>query len=176
LGSAPPTLVAGIGGNWGKVSRTTEDPATAPNATHSTGEAVAPIGGHGRLDHFQRLEKGVSELFWIGDIRCRKGETRTCPNEVTSNKFKPAPSSRLLNLTGFFSSLGATAFSVAVDILCVGDALKGALTKGCWGLRRLLRDQGRRVERKRGRGRALVEVAKGLDERKKEGRKSSIVF
>jgi hypothetical protein len=27
-----------------------------------------------------------------------------CPRVVTSNKFKPAPSSRLLNLTGFFSS------------------------------------------------------------------------
>lgn len=34
---------------------TTEDPATAPNPTHSTAEAVAPIGGHGCLDHFQRL-------------------------------------------------------------------------------------------------------------------------
>jgi hypothetical protein len=37
------------------VSRTTEDPATAPNPTHSAGEAVAPVRGHGCLDHFQRL-------------------------------------------------------------------------------------------------------------------------
>ena len=32
-----------------------------------------------------------------------------CPRVVTSNRFKPAPSSRLLNLTGFFSSLAGTA-------------------------------------------------------------------
>jgi hypothetical protein len=43
---------------------------------------------------------------------------RTCPNDVTSNKFNPAPSNRLLNLTGFFSSLGAEAVDgIAVDIL-----------------------------------------------------------
>jgi hypothetical protein len=43
---------------------------------------------------------------------------RTCPNDVTSNKFNPAPSNKLLNLTGFFSSLGAEAAEgVAVDIL-----------------------------------------------------------
>jgi hypothetical protein len=28
-----------------------------------------------------------------------------CPNVVTSNIFKPAPSNRLLNLTGFFSGM-----------------------------------------------------------------------
>jgi len=40
-----------------ELSRTTEDPATAPNPTHSAGEAVAPVRGHGCLDHFQRLEE-----------------------------------------------------------------------------------------------------------------------
>jgi hypothetical protein len=47
-----------------------------------------------------------------------------------------------------------------------GDALKGALTKGCWGLRRLLRDRGRMW---RGEGEVvLAKIAKEFDERKKE--------
>jgi hypothetical protein len=41
----------------------------------------------------------------------------TCPSDVTSNKFNPAPSNKLLNLTGFFSSLGAEAADIVVDIL-----------------------------------------------------------
>lgn len=44
--------------------------------------------------------------------------------------FKPAPSSRLLNLTGFFSRVGAAALSEIDDISRV-KLLKGALTKGC---------------------------------------------
>ena len=39
------------------------------------------------------------------------------PSVVTSNIFMPAPTSRLLNLTGFFSSLGGA--SIAADILVV---------------------------------------------------------
>ena len=34
--------------------------------------------------------------------------SRGCPSVVTSNMFNPAPSSKLLNLTGFFSSLPAS--------------------------------------------------------------------
>lgn len=34
---------------------TTEDAATAPNPTHSAREAVTSVGGHGCLDHLQRL-------------------------------------------------------------------------------------------------------------------------
>ena len=40
------------------------------------------------------------------------------PSVVTSNKFNPLPSSRLENLTGFFSSLPV--LPVAVDMLCAG--------------------------------------------------------
>lgn len=40
--------------------------------------------------------------------------SRGCPRVETSNMFKPEPSSRLLNLTGFFSSL---AVSLAADML-----------------------------------------------------------
>jgi hypothetical protein len=95
---------------------TTEDTATAPNPTHSACEAVAPVCGHGCLDHLQRLKMNVSKLNSHRIII--KRDVHTCPNEVTSNKFNPAPSKRLLNLTGFFSSLGAEAADgVAVDIL-----------------------------------------------------------
>lgn len=48
------------------MSHTTEDAATAPNPTHSTGEAIAPVGGHGRLDHFQRLQKEGVVSFKFG--------------------------------------------------------------------------------------------------------------
>ena len=42
------------------------------------------------------------------------------PNVVTSNMFKPAPSSRLLNLTGFFSGFRAEVEGGArvADIVC----------------------------------------------------------
>jgi len=53
-----------------------------------------------------------------------------CPRVVTSNKFKPAPSSRLLNLTGFFSSLAGTAMlgaPVTEDMVTGG----GMLSNGC---------------------------------------------
>ena len=59
---------------------------------------------------------------------------------VHLNKGKDNIRSRLLNLIGFFSTLGPEAgtSAVAVDILWPWDgALKGALTKGCRGLRRL---------------------------------------
>lgn len=65
IGDYVPTLVVRIGGNWGEVTRTTEDPATAPNPTHSTGEAVAPVRGHGCLDHFQRLVKYQSQYIVV---------------------------------------------------------------------------------------------------------------
>ena len=45
----------------------------------------------------------------------------------------PAPSKRLLNLTGFFSNLGGA--TTATDILRL-LLLKEALTKGCRPLRR----------------------------------------
>ena len=48
---------------------TTEDPATTPNPSHSSGEAVAPVGGHGRLDHFQRLCMSVSEVGALNERR-----------------------------------------------------------------------------------------------------------
>jgi hypothetical protein len=50
--------------------------------------------------------------------------------------------------------------------LVYGDALKGALTKGCWGLRRLLRDRGRMWRGEGGEG--LAKIAKEFDERKKQ--------
>jgi hypothetical protein len=48
-----------------------------------------------------------------------------CPRVVTSNKFKPAPSSKLLNLTGFFSRWAGAAMGepVTEDIVVVGDGL-----------------------------------------------------
>lgn len=113
-----PTRVAGIGAKVGEkrgLSHTTEDPATAPNPTHSAGEAVAPVCGHGGLDHFQRLE-GTERSVGVFRGERTSFEDRTCPKVVTSNMFKPAPSSRLLNLTGFFSRVGAAALSEIDDI------------------------------------------------------------
>ena len=54
-----------------------------------------------------------------------------CPRVVTSNKFKPAPSSKLLNLTGFFSSLAGTAMlgdPVTADMVTGGGML---VSNGC---------------------------------------------
>lgn len=42
-----------------------------------------------------------------------------CPSVVTSNMFKPAPTSRLENLTGGFSSLVLTSLAT-VDIAAIG--------------------------------------------------------
>lgn len=55
-----------------------------------------------------------------------------CPRVVTSNKFKPAPSSRLLNLTGFFSSLAGTAIlgdPVTADMVTAGGGMLAS--NGC---------------------------------------------
>lgn len=53
-------------------------------------------------------------------------------------------------MTGFFSRFGAAALSgVAVDIVWREDVLKGALTKGCRGLRREKRRVGRGEEGER---------------------------
>ena len=43
--------------------------------------------------------------------------SKGCPRVVTSNMFRPAPKSRLLNLMGFFSSfLGFAAGAVAASM------------------------------------------------------------
>lgn len=62
---------------------TTEDPATTPYPTHGTHEAVAPVGSHGRLDHFQRLrQKGVKIIIQ----ECIQRDWQfTCPSDVTLN-------------------------------------------------------------------------------------------
>jgi len=39
-----------------------------------------------------------------------------CPRVVTSNIFKPAPSNKLLNFTGFFSSFGGAATPAMVAV------------------------------------------------------------
>lgn len=61
---------------------TTEDPATTPYPSHGTHEAVAPVGSHGRLGHFQRLRSKMSIR------KCREKESDwqfTCPSDVTLN-------------------------------------------------------------------------------------------
>ena len=88
-------------------THTTEDPATTPYPTHSASEAVTPICGHGRLDHFQRLRVISRVNFQLRPGNCNS----TCPNDVTlttsistqanaeeesssvtySNMFNPAP-------------------------------------------------------------------------------------
>ncbi len=66
-----------------------------------------------------------------------------CPNVVTSNMLRPAPSSRLLNLTGFFSSVGGGGAVASNDCDIVGKFVElYALTKG-EGWRRRLEDYGR---------------------------------
>lgn len=46
-----------------KGQRTTKDPTTTPYPTHGTDEAVAAIGSHGRLDHFQRLAQRCDPMI-----------------------------------------------------------------------------------------------------------------
>lgn len=53
--------------------------------------------------------------------------SRGWPRVVTSNKFRPAPSSRLLNLTGFFSSLGAGAVTTGAPVTVEVDMAEGML-------------------------------------------------
>jgi hypothetical protein len=47
--------------------------------------------------------------------------------KATSNRLRPAPSSRLLNLTGFFSGRGFAAATADIFAKCY---IQGALTKG----------------------------------------------
>lgn len=99
---------------------TAENTTSAPNATQSSSKAVASVGSHGCLDDFQWLsESGNLEPIscqWVAMRASKWGGTYM---------FNPAPRSRLLNLTGFFSG----SFAVIADIVD-GFACDGALTKG----------------------------------------------
>jgi hypothetical protein len=123
------------------VVRTTEDPATAPNPTHSTSEAVAPIGGHGRLDHFQRLEKKGSASC-LGSATSVERETYLSQRGDLEH-VQASAEQQIAELDGLLLELRRGGHLSSGRHLVYGDALKGALTKGCWGLRRLLRDRGR---------------------------------
>lgn len=76
------------------------------------------------------------------------------PRVVTSNRLRPAPSSRLLNLTGFFSSLaGAATVGTPVTVEDMAEAVLLAAREG------VRPDRGGRAASVPGGGRGAVYMA-----------------
>lgn len=77
---------------------TAKNTSASPDSSQGSSKAVTSVGSHGGLCDLERLAQG-------GDLPSIVSVIPACARDgkLTSNKFKPAPSSRLLNFTGFFS-------------------------------------------------------------------------
>jgi hypothetical protein len=121
-----------VGKSWGcggMGGLTAKDTASAPDAAQGAGEGVTAVGGHGGLGDLQWLAEScdliairqscvpISLIIHQANPDSRQSgsgqnwhvDTRVCGMgmlSLTSKRFRPAPRSRLLNLTGFFSSVG----------------------------------------------------------------------
>jgi hypothetical protein len=62
---------------------TAENPTTTPNPPRGACEVVGTVGRHGRLDHFQRLDRCVSDFGTPIPLAMRCLRCHTCPNDVT---------------------------------------------------------------------------------------------